>query len=374
MKYEHTSHPNIKLHPDTKTYYFRFGQIEDSLKTKDWDEAVELAEFKLAEIKHTGIVALRFRIEKLAKIYIEEKAKQKDGKLKKVRRISPGTYREIDDLLNNHLLPFFGKKKLAKVTPVLWGKYCAGARVSDLRNHRKVFGAFLRWCIRRGYLLSMPDIVEIPHHEKRHRRIIKPSELKAIFEHAGGSLLLFLTLALFQGMRRKEIMTLRWENVRLDEGYLIIEGRFNKHRRARSIPAGKIVLSVLRYRQAMVKAKGLVSPWVFPNGNDPKRCAHIDGLKTAWKTCLGRAFPKAEGEPVEDITWHDLRATFEKYANKSTAHTNMQKEKFADATLDVQSRLYVTMDHEDLRGLENVVQIEDLEKVIHSRFAPSGFC
>lgn len=129
---------------------------------------------------------------------------------------------------------------------------------------------------------------------------------------------------------------------------------YNKNRRGRRIPFNAIVHEVLEERR---QAQGGKGGWVFPNADDPRRHAHITGLKTAWHTCLKKA-------GLEDVTWHDLRATYETFAHKSVAHTDTQREKFADASADVQRRIYVTLDHADLKGLEDVVQVPGLGEII----------
>ena len=58
--------------------------------------------------------------------------------------------------------------------------------------------------------------------------------------------------------------------------------------------------------------------------------------------------------------------------NKSQSHTDVQKEKFADATMDVQKRIYVSMDHEDLRGLEDSVKLPSVSSIITNSFLRSG--
>lgn len=347
MKYDHTEHINIKRHPETGVYYFKRGAIEESLRTKDWKDAKARVAVKIIQLEAAGTAAATLIVEDLASQYRADRYADPD--------LSEGTLREMDYIFSRHLLPHFGSKKLIDITSGAWKKYCDKKRGLDLSNHRKTLWGLLKWCQDQDFIAAMPNISRIPRYSRRKRRIIKPAELREIFTHADGSLRVFLTLALYNGLRRKEIMTLKWKNISLDEKYLAIEKQDNKRRRSRSIPFNDIVLSVLTARRKSVKGS-----WVFPHALDPKRHADLGGLKTAWRTCLKRA-------GLEDITWHDFRATYEKHLHKSTEHTDMQKEKFADATMEVQKRIYVSMDHEDLRGLETVVQVEGLESLIMTR-------
>lgn len=345
MKYDHTDDKNIKRHPKSGIYYFKRGKIEESLKTDVWKEALLRKQFKLAELDAAGTVAFKFTVNDIYPRYLAER--ETEG-------LRAGTLTELRALFNLHLLPFFGDHRLYKISSPAWSKYCFAKRGMDLSNHRKVFQGFLKWCKRRGYLQALPDISEIPTHVRRRRRAARPEELTRIFEHCDGSLKVFLALALYNGLRRSEIMTLRWENISFEQQFLVIIPDFNKPKRRREIPFNDVVLRVLERRYAEIEGG---SPWVFPHRDDQRQHADKGGLKTAWGTCLRRA-------GITNLTWHDLRATYEKYAHKSTEHTDTQREKFADASSEVQKRIYVTMDHTDLKGLESVVQVPGLDALV----------
>lgn len=353
MRFNHTTDKNIKQHPETGVYYFKRGSIEISLKTKDWNEAVTRKSLKVAEIDAVGTVGLKFTVGALAAKHRADR--HADKSLRK------GTKSEMDYIFDDYLLPFFGKKKLIKVDAVSWGQYCKHHSDLDLANHRKVFSVFLKWCLEKGYLRAMPYITKIPKYRRRKRRVLKPDELKRIFKHANGSLLTFLTLALYNGMRRKEIMTLRWSKVNLVEQHLEVTEEFNKKSRKRSLPINEIVTAVLFTH----KRSSITSAWVFPNRKDRFKHADVSGLKTAWRTCLKRA-------ELSDITWHDFRATYETHMDKSTEHTEIQKHKFSDASKDVRSRIYVNMEHADLVGLESVVKVDGLADIISHHVSTRG--
>jgi integrase len=360
MKFEHTDDVNLKIHPVSRVYYYVRGAASKSLRTTDFKEAVARKKIIEAERDFSGAKALKLKVSTILPEYLKEKQKQRDGLLPKKKVISHGTYDEIEDLFRLHLTPYFGKMTLAQVTTSAWNKYCDRSKVSDLANHRKVMQGFLKWCKAKEFLMGLPDITAIPSHDRRQRRIVKPDELRAIFKHCSGSLKTFLALALYNGLRRTEIMTLAWARIDLENRFLAVEKRFNKKRRGRSIPINQIVINVLREHRTRQVDAGIRSPWVFPNAKNPKKPADVSGLKTAWRTCLRRAF-----QPTQpDITWHDFRATFEKYAHKSLVHTDTQKEKFADASMDVQKKIYVSMEHEDLQGLESVVEVPGLPQII----------
>ena len=350
-KYEDTPDKNIKRHIKSGIFYFIRGKVERSLKTKDWKEAKERKAFVKNEVDGFGSGS-QTKFGTLWPDFVEFKTKQSKGQIKGEKPISEGTLKEIIMIGKNYLVPFLGKKRVGQVEKE-WPKFCEWAQASDLQNQRKVANQFFKWAKKEGKVSKKPDLSDIPYHERRQRRIIKPHELKKIFENAEGGLRVFLTLALYNGLRRKEIMTLSWEQIDLDEGYIRILKGFNKRRRERSIPINDLVVSVLRAHKEVSKR----SPWLFPKRDKSSSHASLGAFMTAWKTCLKNA-------ELSDITWHDFRATFEKHMNKNLSFTEVQKEKFADATMDIQKRIYVSMDHEDLKGLEDSVQIDGLNDII----------
>ncbi len=358
MKYEHTTDVNIKRHTKSKIYYYVRGRVEHSLKTKKWEEAVERKQLRVDAIESLGSSAFRIKVANLYPLYILAKRDERDGKVEHKRPIRPGTFDEIGYIFGAHLLPFFGNMKLAHVTTHVWSQYVKVAKVADLTNHRKVMYGFLKWAKREGHLKAISDLSELSYHVRRPRKVIKPKQLESIFDHAIGSLKLFLALALYNGMRRKEIMTLKWSAVNLEFRYVRVAKEHNKLGRARSIPINAVLVHLLKQRQDEQLDAKLKTPWVFPNRDDRKRHASMSGLKGSWKRVLEKAGLAGE------FTWHDFRATFETHSHKSTEYTDMQREKFADSTKEIQSLLYVDMDHDDLRGLEDSVKLPEVARRI----------
>lgn len=350
-RYEPTPDTNIKRKPDG-TYLFIRNKHERSLYTKDWKIACERKEEILAQLKGFG-AGSNIRFSTVWPEYVKYSEKLMNGKVPKKKPIRLGTFREIKYIGDKYLMPYFKKKKLSQFESH-WDDYCEWTKVSDLNNHRKVTNQFFKWAKKNKKVKKLPDLTDIPFHKKRQRRIIKPDELKKIFENSSGKLTVFLTLALYNGLRRTEIMTLRVEDIHLAERYIVIREEFNKKDRGRSIPINETVSVVI---ESYLSSRDIKSPWLFPKRRRPSQHAIVTALMGPWKKCL-------EGAGLSDITWHDFRATFEKHMNKSTLHTDVQKEKFADATIDVQKKIYVNMDHEDLRGLENSVQVPGLDELI----------
>jgi len=132
--------------------------------------------------------------------------------------------------------------------------------------------------------------------ERRRQTIIEAKQLPAWWaavmeepEYARD----FLLLALFTGMRRNEVASLRWENIDLDERKLRLP--MTKNGDPLTLPVSDYLLNLLRERKESVGA----SPWVFP-GNGP--AGHIVEPKK-----FSQRVSAASGVT---FTLHDLRRTY----------------------------------------------------------------
>jgi integrase len=370
-----TPDPQITMYADG-TFYVRIGDRERSLGTKDFGIACKRKAIAVEKISGSGEASSLLRCgdvwpdyEYVRKMQYErgEIVEATKGKARRVRKpISKGTFDEIKYVWTSHLKGYWERVRLDKIDDEKWCDYVEQSLVIDLANHRKVFSGFLKWCKKKKYIKFLPDL-EIPSVERRTRHVLKPKEINKIFEHAEGSLLLFVSMYLFMGMRRKEIMTLKWSDIHMDERYLVLRKSEVKTRTSRPLPLNIFVQDLLLKRKTDQLSEHLKTDFVFPNRKDPKRHADVSGLKTAWQTMRKRCeFPDGY------ITPHDLRATYEAYAHKASEFTDTQREKMAGAAIDVQKKTYVRFDAHDLRGLEAVVQVDGLAEILSTRLKGMG--
>jgi len=104
-------------------------------------------------------------------------------------------------------------------------------------------------------------------------------------------------LAISTGMRKGEILGLKWKDVDLDRGHLVLHKTKNRERRG--IHLSKPVRDVLHEHG---RVRRINSPFVFPN----KRGTAPEDIRAAWE----RAIKEAE---IADFRFHDLRHTAASY-------------------------------------------------------------
>ena len=99
-------------------------------------------------------------------------------------------------------------------------------------------------------------------------------------------------LALSSGMRQGELLGLKWQDVNLKDGYLILHETKNGDRRR--VPLSGLALSLLKEHS---KVRRLDTTLLFPSERNPEK--PID-LRKAYANALKSA-------QITDFKWHDLR-------------------------------------------------------------------
>ncbi|WP_018862278.1 site-specific integrase [Thioalkalivibrio sp. ALJ3] len=135
---------------------------------------------------------------------------------------------------------------------------------------------------------------------RRERR--KPEKTEISPNRPPDHLTPLVLLALNTGLRRGELLQLRWNNVDLDRNILTVDGANAKSAMTRHVPLNAEASRVF----SSWAGRGKPSPYVFP-GSDGQP---MKDLKSSWKRLKNRA-----GLP--DIRFHDLRHTF---ASKLVMH------------------------------------------------------
>ena len=131
-------------------------------------------------------------------------------------------------------------------------------------------------------------------------RILTAEEAARLTRAAAPCIRPVLVVALNTGMRRTEILSLKWKNVDLARAYILIEE--SKSGKPRKIPMNAAVIEALR-------AIPRDSEFVFYN---PETKSHVKDVKTAFHAACRRAKkdPEDEEDPgIVGLRFHDLRHT-----------------------------------------------------------------
>lgn len=159
----------------------------------------------------------------------------------------------------------------------------------DLSLLKVLFKKAVEW----GYARANPAVPIKKLREPPGRiRFLTDEERDRLLNACPDRLRTIVLLALNTGLRKSELLHLRWQDIDLQHRLLHVERSKNGERR--DLPMTQTVLDLLRAMPRRVD-----TPYLFANDEGKPQ----ESLKTTWKTAVTKA-------AVDDFTFHDLRHTF----------------------------------------------------------------
>jgi integrase len=191
---------------------------------------------------------------------------------------------------------------LSEIGPFLVEKYKLSRKVEkaepatinrELGCLRHMFNMAIKWKKAQGNPVREVKFLKEP--EAKDRILSEEEEAKLLEAirtgHKAKHLEPIIITALNTGMRKGEILNLKWSNVDFKNGFIIVEG--TKNGEIRKIPTNKKLTETLEGAK-----KGSKGEYVFSENGKP-----YQDVKTAWWTALKNA-------GIENFTFHGLRHTF----------------------------------------------------------------
>jgi excisionase family DNA binding protein len=264
---------------------------------------------KNAQTRAQAVLALQ---EKVNEVFSKEHnpflAKKKvvfcdlaDMYLSDYAKVNKESWRSDQYRIEAHMKFFFGDLKLQDITPLLIEKYRSerlktGVTKSTVNREitimKKMFNLAVDWNLMdRNPALKVKLFSE---KDTQKERILTEEEEVKLEAESPDYLKPILIMALHTGMRRGEILNLRWRQVDLGRRNIKVEN--TKSGKNRLIPINDLLF------QELLKVKGLngKSEHVFPN---PKTGRPFTEAKKSFKGACKRA-------AIDGLRFHDLRHTF----------------------------------------------------------------
>ena len=187
--------------------------------------------------------------------------------------VRPSTYKDYEVDVRLHLKPSIGHIPLARLTPLqvqqlLNAKKAAGLSAKSIRELRGTLKNALKHAVRWELIQRNPAaFVDAPRLEQYEIQPLTPDEARTFLAAMKGERLeAVYSVALAMGMRRGEILGLRWQDVDLELGYLrvskqqqrwarqthLVEPKSSKSRRPLAMPAS-IVTSLKEHRERQLQ-------------------------------------------------------------------------------------------------------------------------
>jgi integrase len=213
----------------------------------------------------------------------------------------------------------FGKRQLAEshiadVEDMVRDLKKAGKKTATVNRHLALLRAMLNWAVEREYLDKTPfrkgsqALIKLERENNQRSRRLSADEEKALLAKADGMLRALIVDALDTGMRRGELLSLRFGDVDLVKSVIHVRPENAKSKRGRSIPiATERLKAVFKWLQldSAGKEKADDAP-VFS-----RRCGKpLKDFRDAWVE-VRKATAGA------DLRFHDLRG---EYASRLVEH------------------------------------------------------
>ncbi len=267
-----------------------------------------------------------------------------EGKTPEIKRIKDHSFRElaVDYLrwaerqrsfkskcyLIKQLVEVFGNYPLRSFTTRLVEQYQTErlqrnkpATVNRLLAHLKhMFTKAVEWDMVEEEVPKRIRRVKFIQENNRRLRILHKEECQALIEACSPHLKPIVVTALNTGMRRGEILGLRWEQVDLRHGFILLD--ITKNGERREIPINSTLRATLE-----AIPHGIESKYVFVdrNGNPFK------DVKRSFRTACRRV-------GISDFRFHDLRHTFASHLVMGGVDITTVKELLGHKTLTMTLR------------------------------------
>lgn len=246
------------------------------------------------------------------------------------KNIRPTTYARYAQLARGHVIPALGRLRVKKLTP-LHLETLYDAKLDDGLSPRTVnymhttVSKALRYALAKGLVRNnVASLAEAPQPKSPEMMTLNGTQVKAFLEAAKGHRMEALwILALATGMRKSEILGLKWEDVDPDAGIVIVRRgltlhpdgsivlddpkRFASKRRIEISPRVAAVLKDHRTRQLEEQLRTGPGKWRDEGFVFTSRWGghlHPNNLYTAY------FLPLREKAGVPPIHFHDLRHTY----------------------------------------------------------------
>jgi integrase len=267
--------------------------------------------------------------------------------------VSPKTHERYAEIVRCYLVPAIGNIQLQRLTPSDIQKgYNSFDRNPSPRTrrhiHRILKSALARAVEQQAIVRNPADALKrLPKVERKPVTVLTIEQSKRLLKAIRHTTTYWPTLiALATGMRRGEILALRWKNVDLDKGVVrVVESleqtkagiRFKstKTEKARAVPLPKFAVAQLREWKRL-QAEKLLRIGV----KQDLVCAREDG-KPKQPESLTHEFTYLIGRAgVPRVRFHDLRHSHATQLLANGVHPKIVQERLGHSTITVTMDLY----------------------------------
>ena len=294
-------------------------------------------------------------------------------------QLRPKSWRRHEEHIRIHIVPVMGNVTLRRLAPqhvnqLYANRLAAGLSPVSVHHIHATMHRALVHAVRWGLVArNVADLVDPPRVEHREMRVLTADQVRRLLAASkDGPLEALIAVAVSTGLRRGELLALRWRDVDLDAGALRVVGTLQRDynrkllisepktaRSRRQIELSSLAVDALRrHRSAQTETRLLLGDqWedhdlVFPNPfGKPQDGSHL---------LLGQFVPLLERTGLPRVRLHDLRHTAATLLLSRGMHPKIVSEMLGHTTvaitLDLYSHVTPTMQREAARAMDDLLR------------------
>ncbi|MCL2475281.1 MAG: site-specific integrase [Chloroflexi bacterium] len=300
--------------------------------------------------------------------------------------VSQRTAEEYEAIIQRHLIPAFGGVLLVQLQPNMIQSYITeklengridgsgGLSNMSVKHHIVCLHTALQYAVKMGLIVRNPvDAVIIPKTKRPEMKFMNESDVKRFLELAKNTpYYILFYLAIFTGMRRSELLALRWQDIDFGKGQVYItrslhhlkntgalifkEPKSEKSRRAVALSPSTVEL--LKEHKITQNNFRLSLGYLAFNENDLIFC-HYDGKPLLPNTITHNWIKLTKKAGLEGIRLHDARHTHASLMLKQGVHPKIVQERLGHSsiqvTLDTYSHVTPGLQESAARAFDNLV-------------------
>lgn len=209
---------------------------------------------------------------------------------------------------------------------------------------KHMFSKAVEWEMAESEVLKRVRKVKLLQDDSKRLRYLSKEECQSLINNCTGRTKAIVITALNTGMRKGETLSLKWDNVDLRHGFILLDRTKNGERR--EIPINATLRGVL---QGITRRLDI--PYVFYDNATGKP---YQDIKRSFNTACRKA-------GIKDFHFHDLRHTFASHLIMAGVDITTVKELLGHKTLTM------TLRYAHLAPSHKVKAVEMLENAIHGK-------
>lgn len=298
-----------------------------------------------------------------------------EGKQPEIKKIANHTFQELAE---KYLSWISGRQRSAKIKGYIIGSLLARYGTLPLRrfntalveqlqtdninrglkaaSNNKILNIFkhmftkaVDWDMVESDALKRIRKVKLLRDDSRRLRYLSKEECQTLINSSESHLKHIVTTALNSGMRKGEILSLRWENVDLKHGFILLDKTKNGERR--EIPINSTLRQTL---QGLTRRLDISYVFFDQETGNPYR-----DVKRSFHTALRRA-------AISDFHFHDLRHTFASHLVMAGVDLTTVKELLGHKTLAM------TLRYAHLAPAHKVKAVDILDNTLNGKLQNSA--